>query len=108
NFNSWNFGGIVSLIPFTGGVLMICEFSTFTVGFDDNMVRQNSDGTLSVGSAANLFGRPDSSTISIFGCRLTDKNTIRLKEGLVEFVDTKECVLVQHNFNDPKAVSRNI
>lgn len=108
NFNSWNFGGIVSIIPFTGGILVICEFATFTVGFDDNLARANSDGSISVPSGPDLFGRPDSSTISIFGCRFEDKNTIRLKEGLVEFLDTKECVLVQHNFSDPKPVSRNV
>jgi hypothetical protein len=108
NFNSWNFGGIVSLIPFTGGVLFICEFGTFTVGFDDNLLRQAADGSISVGSGPNLFGRPDSSTISIFGCRLFDKNTIQCKEGRVEFLDTKECVLIQHDFQNPKAVSREV
>lgn len=108
DFNSWNFGKVVSVIPFTGGVLVICEFSTFTVGFDDNMVRQNSDGTLSVPSGSNLFGRPDSSTISVFGCSLFDKNTIRKKEGLVQFLDTRECVLIQHDFSQPKPVSRNV
>jgi hypothetical protein len=108
NFNTWNFGGIVSIIPYTGGVLVICEFATFTVGFDDNMLRQASDGSITVGSGPNLFGRPDSSTVSVFGCRLFDKNTIRQKEGFVEFLDTKECVLIQHNFQDPRPVSREV
>lgn len=108
DFNSWNFGRIVAAIPFTGGVLFICEFATFTVGFDDNLARANQDGSITVGSAANLFGRPDSSTISIFGCRFEDKNSIQVKEGLVQFLDTKECVLIQHDFSNPVPVSRNV
>lgn len=107
DFNSWNFGGIVSVLPQTSILLYICQFDTFIVGYDDNILRVT-DAGVAVASAPNVFGKPERKIGNNFGCLLIDKNTIQVKEGKVEFLCTKECVLVQHNYADIYAVSRNI
>jgi hypothetical protein len=107
DFNSWNFGGIVAILPQTGLLLCICEFDTFMVGFDDNLLRATEAG-VQVGSADSLFGKPQRKVGDNFGCLLFDKNTIQVKEGLVEWLDTRECVLCQHDYDDVKQVSRDV
>lgn len=107
DFNSWNFGGVVSALPQTGIILVICQFDTFTVGFDDNLLRVTEAG-VAAASGSNLFGKPERKIGLNFGCLLFDKNTIQIKEGLVEFLCTKESALIQHDYSNIYIVSRNV
>lgn len=108
DFNSWDFGGIVSMIFETSVGLFICQNNCFTVGFNDNTVRVNEQGQVIVPSAADKFGKPNVKVGNNYGCLLFDKNTIRKKQGLVHFLDTSEAYLIQHNYDDATPVSMGI
>lgn len=108
NFNSWNFGGIVSIIPGIGALRIICQFATYVVGFDDNLLRQTEQG-FAAASAEGTFGQPERAfTQYNFGCLLFDKNTIAEKEGRLQFLDTRECVLIQMIESIMSPVSRDV
>lgn len=105
DFDSWNFGGIVSIIPFTGGVRVICEYNCFTVGFNDNLIRVNTSGQLIVPSEGDRFGNPSMKVGNNYGCSLFDKNTIRSREDLIQYLDTSKAYLIQDNFEISQPVS---
>lgn len=106
DFDSWDFGGVTSAIPFVSGVYVICEFNCFVVGFNDNILRINANGQVQVPSADSRFGNPEVKIGGNYGCSLFDKNTIRKKDGYVQFLDTREGGLVQSNYSDDVIVSR--
>lgn len=95
--NSLN--GIVSLIVKPGIVLIIGQGNSFTVGFNDNLLRVNKDSTVSAGSIENSFGKPSPTPGANYGCLLAYKNTIYEKNGLVQFIDSTKSWLIQHNFS---------
>jgi hypothetical protein len=97
--------GIVSVITKPGIVLVIGQADNYIVGFNDNLARVNSDGTVQVSSAADKFGQPQRKTEADYGCLLFDKNTIYEKNGLVQWLDTSMSCLVQHNFQYAISVS---
>lgn len=107
NFDTWDYYGIVSIIPYVGGVLVICQQRVFMVGFNDNIMRVV-NGQVQIPSAEDKFGNPQSDTTGEYGCLLFDKNTIRKREGLVQFLDSSKAYLIQHDFNDAKPVSMNV
>lgn len=106
DFDSWDFGGIVSLIPFVGGVRMICQFNCATAGFNDNMLRVNANGQVIVPSADSRFGNPQTEIGNNYGCSFFDKNTIRSKHGKIQFLDSREAVLLQDNYSQSTVVSK--
>lgn len=106
DFDSWDFGGITAAIPFVGGVYYICRFNSFIVGFNDNVLRINANGQLKVPSADSRFGNPEVKIGGNYGCSLFDKNTIREKDGLVEFLDSREGGLIQSNYGNDVMVSK--
>jgi hypothetical protein len=105
NFNTWDFGGVVAALPQTGVVLVICQNDTFTVGYADNLLRQTPSG-IQVPSGENAFGEPNRKLGLNYGCSFFDKNTIREKQSLVQWLDSRECALIQHNYSDVYIVSR--
>lgn len=105
NFDSWDFQGIVSMIWQTAVGLIICQNNNFTLGYNDNIVRVNEAGQVIVPSAADKFGKPNIKIGDNYGCDLFEKNTIRSWKGLVHFLDTKEGVLIQHNYQQAIPVS---
>ncbi len=106
DFDSWNFEGITSMIWQTAIGLVICQNGQFTLGFNDNVVRVNAQGQMIVPSAADKFGKPNVQIGSNYGCLLFDKNTIRAWQGLVFFLDTREGVLVKHNYENAAVISQ--
>lgn len=106
DFDTWNFGPIVSIIPFVGGIRVICQNNCFAVGFNDNTLRISESGQVIVPSADSRFGNPEVKIGNNYGCTLFDKNTIRSKEGLIHFLDTDEAALIQDNYSVSTIVSR--
>lgn len=105
NFDSWDFQGIVSMIWQTAVGLIICQNNNFTLGYNDNIVRVNEAGQIIVPSAADKFGKPNVRVGNNHGCELFDKNTIRSWEGLVHYLDSREGVVLQHNYEKAVSVS---
>ncbi len=99
--------GIVSMLPEQGVVLMVCQDNCFIVGYDDNLLRVVG-GNVQQASADDRFGRPERKIGNNYGCILFDKNTIRKKEGLVQFLDSSRAVLIQHNYSDGEPISENV
>jgi hypothetical protein len=100
-----DFGGIVSILPQTGVIACICVNDVFKAGYNDNLLRII-DGNVQVASGENLFGEPERKFGLNYGCKLYDKNTIQIKESLIEFLDTKEAALIQYDYADIEIVSR--
>lgn len=98
DFSDAQINGITAIIPETSTVLIVGQSDHFIVGFNDNLLRINNDGTAQAGSVANAFGLPQRKAGQNWGCQLFDKNTIYKKEGLVHWLDTTKAVLVQHNY----------
>lgn len=96
--------GIISMLVEQGVALMICTDNTFMVGYDDNLLRVV-NGTVQQSSAADRFGRPERKIGGNYGCSLFDKNTIRKKEGVVQFLDSSEAEIIQHNYSEAVAIS---
>lgn len=107
DFKTWNFGGVVSAIPFIAGVRVICQYNCFTVGFNDNTLRTNQNGQIIMPSAESRFGNPEVSIGNNYGCSFFDKNTIRQKDGLIQYVDIREGVLIQDNYAKSVPVSKS-
>jgi len=105
-FDTWNFGGIVSLLPFIAGVRVVCQYNAFTVGYNDNVVRVNEAGQIVVPSAADRFGKPDVKIGNNYGCLFFDKNTIRQKEGWIQYLDSREGGLIQDNYSTSVVISQ--
>jgi len=106
DFDNWDFGGIVSIRPFVGGIRCICQYNHFTVGFNDNMLRVDENGRVTVPSADSKFGNPEVKIGNNFGCSFWDKNTIRSKDGLIQYVDSREGTLMQDNYQTSTVVSQ--
>ncbi len=107
DFDDTDINGIVSLLPETGSVFVVGQDGYFIVGFNDNLVRINQDGTASAGSIANAFGQPQTNIASKYGCKLFDKNTISNHKGLVHYLDTNEGALMQNNYSISEPISDN-
>lgn len=108
NFDTWDFYGIVAVIPQPGLLLVICQQDAFTVGFNDNILRVDEQGNVVVPAADQKFGNPVTKVGNNYGCSLFDKNTIRNREGIVHYLDSSKAYLIQHDFNNPVPVSMNI
>jgi hypothetical protein len=98
NFSDTYINGIVSVLPYPGILLIIGQSDNFIVGFNDNLVRVNADGTAQAGSIANAFGKPQTKILGNYGCRLFDKNTISRHENIVQWLDSTLSTVVQHNY----------
>lgn len=107
DFDTWDFEGVVSVLPEVAALLVICQNNSFTVGYNDNILRTNSNGEIVMPSAADRFGKPNVDIGNNYGCLLFDKNTIRRWQGLVEWLDVREGALIQHDFKDATPVSHN-
>ncbi len=108
NFDTWDFYGIVSVLPQPGLLLLICQQDAFTVGFNDNIMRVDNSGQIIVPSAEDKFGNPQTKIGNNYGCSLFDKNTIRSREGIVQYLDSSKAYLIQHNYDNPVPVSMGI
>ncbi len=58
-------------------------------------------------SGESTFGNPERRTNGDYGCTLFDKNTIREREGLIQFLDSSRVAVLQHNFSDCMDVTTN-
>ncbi len=85
--------------------MIICQNDVFTVGFNDNILRVGEDGQVQVPSAEQKFGNPQTKIGNNYGCLLFDKNTIRSREGLVQWLNSQKAYIIQHDYNDPKPIS---
>lgn len=106
DFNVNNTGGIVAVIIKTGMALIICQYRNFVVGYGDNIARLNSNNIVSVPSGEDKFGKPERATTGDYGCQLFDKNTIREKEGLTQWLDRNRVAILQNDFRETIDVSR--
>ena len=93
NFDIDNSGGIIGALIMPARVLWITQHYNFLTGYNDNLLRQQSDGTISV-SAANGFGQPTTLADYNYGCQLRDKNTIGVQEDRIVFVDSTRAELI--------------
>lgn len=98
DFSDTGINGITGVFPETGTILIIGASDHFIVGFNDNLLRVNQDGTAQAGSISDAFGKPQRKVSQNYGCLLFDKNTIYKKQGLVHWLDTTMGALVQHNY----------
>lgn len=106
DFSTTGINGIVAMLPETGKVLIIGQDDNFVVGFNDNLVRVNADGSAQAGSVPNSFGQPYIKIGQNWGCRLEDKNTIYKKDGLVHWLDSPKVAVIQHNYSFGLNVSK--
>jgi hypothetical protein len=107
DFDESGINGIVAMLPETGSVFVLGQDGYFVVGFNDNLVRINDNGTASAGSIANSFGQPQTNMTSKYGCKLFDKNTVYKHKGLVHYLDTNEGALMQNNYAVSEPISDN-
>lgn len=108
NFDTWDFGGITAIISQAGLILVICQNDAFTVGFNDNILRTDESGQVQVPSADQKFGNPQTKVGNNYGCLPFDKNTIRSREGLVQYLNSQKAYIIQHDYNNPVPVSAGI
>lgn len=107
DFSDAKGNGIVALFPQTGSVLFICQNNWFVAGFNDNLLRTKSDGSVQANTINNSFGRPEVKIGNNFGCNLFDKNTIDYYQGLVHWLDTNRLCVVQNNYDICLPISKN-
>lgn len=107
DFSDTNINGIVSVLDETSTVLVIGQADSFIVGFNDNLVRINQDGTAQAGSIDNSFGQPQRKVGANYGCLLFDKNTIYKHEGMVQWLDTTKAAVIQHNYQTGVPMSQS-
>lgn len=105
NFEIPECGGITSVIQKIGTILALCKTQIFSVGFNDNLGRINTDGTFQAGSIANEFGKPN--PVDLYGCHPKDKMTIQLRNGLVMWVDRNRAEAVQSDFQSVKSFTKD-
>lgn len=107
NFTDTPVNGIVAVLPETSTILVIGQNDNFVVGYNDNLIRINQDGTAQSGSLQNGFGKPQRKVGANFGCQLFDKNTIYKNEGIVTFIDSSKSALISHNYQFGTPISMN-
>lgn len=108
DFSDARLNGIISIITELSTVLLIGQSNTMVTGFDDNLIRTNSDGTISTTAIPNNFGRPQMKIGYNYGCLQQDKNSIIRFEGRIQFVDSTKGSVVQHDFQSVDSVSNNV
>lgn len=101
-----NSGGITYFRVKFGIVCFVTAYNNFIVGYNDNLARLIGNN-LQVPSGDSTWGNPERRTNGDYGCTLFDKNTIREREGLIQFLDTSRVAVLQHNFNDCIDVSKS-
>lgn len=106
SFSDTDLNGVVSVLPYLGVVLVIGQNNNFVVGFNDNLVRINADGTAQAASIANAFGKPQTKVSGNYGCLLFDKNTISRFENIVQWLDASRSTVVQHNYSQALQVTK--
>lgn len=107
SFEKSGLNGIVSVFAKAGRIVVIGQNNNFVVGFNDNLIRQNREGTIEAGSAEDSFGKPQMTAPANYGCLLFDKNSIYEKDGFIHFIDATKSVLVQNNFQNSYPISTN-
>lgn len=105
NFEIPECGGITTVVQKIGAILALCKTQCFTVGFNDNLGRVNSDGTFQAGSIANEFGKPN--PVDLYGCHQKDKMSIQFRNGLVMWVDRNRASAVQSDFGSVKSFTED-
>jgi len=106
NFSDTYINGIVSVLPYPGILLIIGQSDNFIVGFNDNLMRVNADGTAQAASISNAFGKPQTKITGNYGCLLFDKNTISRYENTVHWLDSSRSTVVQHNYQHAIQVTK--
>ena len=106
NFSDTYINGIVSVVPYPGILLVIGQSDNFIVGFNDNLMRVNADGTAQAASISNSFGKPQTKITGNFGCLLFDKNTISRFENIVQWLDSARSTVVHHNYQQAIQVTK--
>lgn len=106
NFSDTYINGIVSVLPYPGILLVIGQSDNFIVGFNDNLMRINADGTAQAASISNAFGKPQTKIVGNYGCLLFDKNTISRYENTVHWLDSSRSTVVQHNYQQAIQVTK--
>jgi len=104
DFDIKNTFGISGAVFDTGVVWFLTQFSNFKVGYNDNLLRVDSAGTVSVASASNVWGNPEREIGDVYGCQLIDKCSIQTLGKLTMFVDRQQCDVLQFNFSSFKSM----
>ena len=97
--------GIVAVFTQNSLLLVVGQNDNFTVGFNDDIPVINAQGQLTIPSGANQFGNPQPSVGGRYGCLLFDKNTLCMKDGIVQFLDSTAMAVIQHNFRQGYPIS---
>jgi hypothetical protein len=98
--------GITAVLPYGVIILVIGQSDHFVIGFNDNTLRVDSQGQVTVPSAQDKFGQPQGKITPKYGCLLFDKNTIYEKNALVHWLDTAKGYVVQHNYVNAEQVTQ--
>ena len=93
SFDIANTGGLVGVLVMMGRLLWVTQHFNFQTSYNDNLLRQQPDGTIS-SNVQNGFGSPDATVDPQYGCLLRDKNTIGVRSDAIIFLDTTLCELV--------------
>ena len=104
DFDVKNTLGISGAVFDIGVVWFLTQYGNFKVGYNDNLLRVDSSGTVGVASSSSLWGNPEREVGDIYGCQLIDKCSIQTLGKLTMFVDRQQCDVLQYNFSSFKSM----
>lgn len=100
-------GGICYFRNEIGKVAFISQYDHYVVGFNDNLARANSDGTLQSASIVDSFGLPQRKSGDNYGCQLVDKLSISSRNGLIMWVDRSRAEVGQYNYSEFASLTKD-
>lgn len=100
-------GGITYFKPEIGKVAFIAQYDHYSVGYNDNLGRINTDGTFQAGSIVDSFGLPQRANGDTYGCQLVDKLSIASRNGIIHFVDRSRAEVLQYNYSQIVSLTKD-
>lgn len=106
DFDIPDWKGISAAFPSLGKIHILCQYGNFIVGYNDDIARVNNNGQIVVPSGSNVFGNPEE-TQGNYGCQLVDKNTARMRRGLIFFVDRFMSEFIRYNGGNVMSITKD-
>jgi len=88
-------------------VLVICEYKSFMIPFNDNLIRSNEQGQVFAGTVSDGFGRPQKISGGDYGVQVEDINTLSINKDIIIGLDSNNGDLVRFTFGKAEGVSAN-
>lgn len=102
------FGAISALLVRSDGqMLVLCEFTAFSLRIDDDRAVVDNDGYIRVPSNKR-FSRPERNPSVNYGCQENDLNTIRFADSLITWLDSNKQAFIMSNFTESLDVSPGV